>query len=181
MAVSASRIPSTPARSRPVRSRRLPSSNSVGSCPGGETPLRSSVIHHPHCTSTTRHAPKRKKCEEDGKAENSNTLSPSHFGHPVSRNRIRWYSVNNSVEGDTSPQLGDCLAMINHYHATLLVLGFIIPHARPLFLFCVLLVHIDHLLHLALAAHEDAAAIVDVFGDDFHHPPHMTVDCETAS
>ena len=44
-----------------------------------------------------------------------------------------------------------------------------------------LLVDVDDLLHLLIAAQEDTAAIVDVLRDDSQHAPHLAIDRLTAS
>ncbi len=44
-----------------------------------------------------------------------------------------------------------------------------------------LFVHIDNFLDFVIAAHEDATAIVDMLWHDGHHPPHLAVNCLTAS
>jgi hypothetical protein len=41
-------------------------------------------------------------------------------------------------------------------------------------------VDVDDALDLLLGAHEDAAPVVDVLGDDLHHALHLTVDGEAA-
>jgi hypothetical protein len=44
----------------------------------------------------------------------------------------------------------------------------------------VLLVDVDDELHLVVGAEEDAAAVVDAFGDDCEHAGHVAVDCLAA-
>ena len=44
-----------------------------------------------------------------------------------------------------------------------------------------LLVHINDLLHLVIAAQKDTASIVDVLRHDSDHPAHLAVDCLTTS
>lgn len=43
-----------------------------------------------------------------------------------------------------------------------------------------LLVDVNDLLHLIIAAQEDSASVVDVLGDDVDHPSHLAVNCLTA-
>lgn len=43
--------------------------------------------------------------------------------------------------------------------------------------FGVLLVYLDDLLHLVIAAHEYARAIMDMLGNNGDHAFHMAVDC----
>lgn len=47
-------------------------------------------------------------------------------------------------------------------------------------LLLMLLMDIDNLLHLLLASQENSAPVVDVFGHDFEHPAHVTVDGKAA-
>ena len=44
-------------------------------------------------------------------------------------------------------------------------------------LLCILLMHVNNLLDLIVAAQEDARSVVNVFWDNLNHPPHVAIDC----
>lgn len=50
---------------------------------------------------------------------------------------------------------------------------------KVVFLLLVLLVDVEDFLHFLLAAHEDAASVVDVLRHHFEHAVHVAVDGET--
>lgn len=54
--------------------------------------------------------------------------------------------------------------------------GWALPGRIVVVLPGVLEMHVDDLLHFIVASHEDSGSVVDVFGHDFEHACHLTID-----